>query len=217
MDTKRVIEVPSDHTITYIRSVFNRHPTTNCGDVTGASTGTNSSSPMVQLGTSSSVSPSPLSGPPTPASSSEWNQHRSPTLSWTHGGDGVKSMVSPTGSTQSLSPSAPGGLYHARKIPVADNGAVAMACKLGISEAEFLALEPEESIGNDGEGHYFYSYQELLRQKFTRNYKNGVVAMALETYLDNDSFREVFNMGKEEFSKLSAWKKKGLKQKVLLF
>lgn len=58
-----------------------------------------------------------------------------------------------------------------------------------------------------------YPYETLTKQP----YPSGVDPAKRETYLGEEDFRKVFAMSKDEFTKLSAWKKNELKKKAKLF
>eukprot|EP01097_Dermamoeba_algensis_P003886 TRINITY_DN2632_c0_g1_i1.p1 TRINITY_DN2632_c0_g1~~TRINITY_DN2632_c0_g1_i1.p1 ORF type:complete len:339 (+),score=106.17 TRINITY_DN2632_c0_g1_i1:151-1017(+) len=59
----------------------------------------------------------------------------------------------------------------------------------------------------------YFPYRELLSDQLPP----GVDPSKLETYLQEDEFREVFKMSREEFNDVPSWKKDDLKRKVYLY
>ena len=59
----------------------------------------------------------------------------------------------------------------------------------------------------------FYSYERLTQLPFPE----GVDQDKREIYLNDEDFQKVFGLGKEEFGKMSKWKKNELKKKAKLF
>lgn len=58
-----------------------------------------------------------------------------------------------------------------------------------------------------------YSYEDLVNKK----YPKGLDETALEIYLANDKFEELFKMTKSEFDKLPQWQKHKLKKELKLY
>lgn len=58
-----------------------------------------------------------------------------------------------------------------------------------------------------------YSYEDLVAKK----YPKGLDETALEIYLSDDEFKELFKMTKSEFDKLPQWQKHNMKKKLKLY
>ena len=96
------------------------------------------------------------------------------------------------------------------------NVAANMAGVLGMDVDTFLALTPEEPSQVMDDGRKIYSYKELLRRKYQRDF-DGVVAANLEDHLSDADFATVFRMEKSSYSSIAQWKRTSMKQKALLF
>jgi len=107
------------------------------------------------------------------------------------------------------------GLIMPRQIH-STNTAANMADALGIDVDVFLALVPEDPLQVMDDGHKIYSYRELLRRKYQRDY-DGVAAANLENHLTDSEFTTVFKMDKSKYGTIPQWKRTSMKQKALLF
>ena len=104
-----------------------------------------------------------------------------------------------------------GGSGSSKVIPPFRGGAgvaggtdVAAVCAalLGMPKPDFLLLEEEGPMSGEagaGLGQEFYSYRELVRRNYTKEYQ-GLVQTELERYLDEEEFRLAF--GKDKVSVL---------------
>ena len=94
--------------------------------------------------------------------------------------------------------------------------AARMSFALGIDRVAFLNLKVEDSKGEDSEHHKFYSYAELLRKRFNKEY-GDVKPHELEKHLSDDEFELKFEMNKAAYEKLAPWKQQNMKKALLLF
>ncbi len=61
----------------------------------------------------------------------------------------------------------------------------------------YLHMSPEASLGSDPDtGRVLYSYQELVRRNYVKDYSGGVVQVELEEHLSESEFLVRFNMTK---------------------
>lgn len=79
-----------------------------------------------------------------------------------------------------------------------------------------LALEPEDEIGYGPDGEPLYSYQELVRRNYCKEYC-GLDEKVLEKYMTDRDFRLWFGVTKEEFEHQPQWKRIAKKKELLLF
>ena len=94
--------------------------------------------------------------------------------------------------------------------------AVRMSFALGMDRAAFLNLATEPSKGEDAQHHKLYSYAELLRRVFNKEY-GDVKPNELEKHLSDGEFEVKFKMSKDAFENLAPWKQQNLKKALLLF
>ena len=62
----------------------------------------------------------------------------------------------------------------------------------------------------------FYSYEQL-KLKSGYSLPDEIDNSKREIYLSDEEFKELFNMSKDEFSKLADWRKKRMKQDLNLW
>ena len=107
-----------------------------------------------------------------------------------------------------------GDMKHLSKHQKMD--AIRMSFALGIDRTAFLELEEEKTSGEDDEHHQLFSYAELLRRVFTKEY-GSCEPDKLEQHLSFTEFEQKFEMTREEFYKLPQWRQRNLKKMLMLF
>lgn len=101
--------------------------------------------------------------------------------------------------------------------PLHDNGLIAQyANALGLDRQAFLDLKEEKPLSEGSDGKKLYSYRELLRRNYNKDY-GDLIQTELEMYLVDDAFVLVFGMNKDEFAKIAKWKRTQLKKNSMLF
>eukprot|EP01038_Epipyxis_sp_PR26KG_P011461 gene11461-15353_t len=102
------------------------------------------------------------------------------------------------------------------------------AAVLNMDKLTFLSLAPEGPIGSTtvsvltSEGETvnevieFYSYQELVRRNFSKEY-HDLHQNELQKYLNDKEFEEIFKKSKDQFQKQPRWKQIDQKKNALLF
>jgi hypothetical protein len=97
-----------------------------------------------------------------------------------------------------------------------DDVALQYAAKAKMTKDEFLALESTEPLSVNEAGEPQFSYRELLRRNFRKDY--GELKQAeLQRYLTNDEFLVVFQKSKADFELQAKWRQADQKKKALLF
>ena len=91
-----------------------------------------------------------------------------------------------------------------------------MSFALGMDRTTFLELKEEETTGEDAEHHQLFSYAELLRRVFTKNY-GTCEPHKLEQHLSLKEFELKFEMTREAFYELPLWRQRNLKKMLMLF
>lgn len=91
-----------------------------------------------------------------------------------------------------------------------------MSFTLGISRADFLGLNEEAATLLHGDDTPQYSYKELLRRIFHKDYGN-MDPSTVEDYLIDSEFQTYFKMDKNVFKELPMWKQTSLKKSLMLF
>ena len=94
--------------------------------------------------------------------------------------------------------------------------AIRMSFALGMDRTTFLELKEEETTGEDAEHHQLFSYAELLRRVFTKNY-GTCEPHKLEQHLSLKEFELKFEMTREAFYELPLWRQRNLKKMLMLF
>ena len=94
--------------------------------------------------------------------------------------------------------------------------AIRMSFALGMDRTAFLELKEEKTSGEDAEHHELFSYQELLRRAFTKDY-GTCEPHKLEQHLPTKEFELKFEMTRENFYQLPVWRQRNLKKMLLLF
>jgi len=110
--------------------------------------------------------------------------------------------LSSKGSSSDLTETA----TQASRVELAMDGALSI----------LLALEPEDEIGFGPDGEPLYSYQELVRRNYCKEYC-GLDEKMLEKYMTDRDFRQWFGVSKQEFEKQPQWKRNAKKKELLLF
>jgi hypothetical protein len=85
-----------------------------------------------------------------------------------------------------------------------------------IAAKAFLEMEPEGPIETDLDGSEFFSYTELVRRNFLKDF-GGLHQTELETYLTISEFESRFGLPKAEFAKQAKWRRVAQKKALLLF
>jgi hypothetical protein len=128
-----------------------------------------------------------------------------------------KELSRSTGSIQYQ----PAGMKSAASVSKATGGAgddlvIRYASQAKLSKEAFLSLSAAEPIGQDANGEDVYSYHELLRRNFWKDY--GVLKQTeLQRYLADAEFTTVFGKTKQEFDAQAKWRQVDQKKKALLF
>ena len=87
---------------------------------------------------------------------------------------------------------------------------------LNLEPNYFMNAKREEAISQDSSGADLFSYYELLRRKFTKDYI-GLEPHLLEKSLVDEEFKRVFDVDKDGFYKLASWKQESKKRNSFLF
>jgi hypothetical protein len=87
---------------------------------------------------------------------------------------------------------------------------------LGISRSEFLGLNEEAASLLDGDDTPRYTYKELLRRIFHKDY-GEMDPSNVEIYLLDSEFDTYFKMDRDAFKDLPKWKQTSLKKSLMLF
>ena len=86
----------------------------------------------------------------------------------------------------------------------------------GVDRISFITMEPESSVGVNDKGEEMYSYRELLRRQFKKDF-GEMDRKKAEYYLIEKEFKNVFSVSKDDWYNLPEWKKKSQKQSSMLF
>lgn len=97
------------------------------------------------------------------------------------------------------------------------------ASVLKISREEFLHLTKEaplesktEVVNDSTEIKHYYSYKELVRRNYYKEY-DGLIEGDLENYLTDNEFYLAFEKSRDDFYKQAKWKQIEQKKKAMLF
>lgn len=97
-----------------------------------------------------------------------------------------------------------------------DDLVIRYASQAKLSKEAFLSLAPADPIGKDANGEDVYSYHELLRRNFRKDY-GELKQTELQRYLADAEFAAVFGKTKQEFDAQAKWRQVDQKKKALLF
>jgi len=90
---------------------------------------------------------------------------------------------------------------------------------LGMDPEDFLELPKEGAVNENGIetiGGQFYSYRELVRKNYNKDY-DGINSQELENYLTDKEFEIKFGVSKEAFAAQPKWRRIAQKKALLLF
>lgn len=88
------------------------------------------------------------------------------------------------------------------------------AWALKLSKEDFLVLPPEPGIPQEGE--IRFTYRELLRRNFAKDY-GDLIQTELEKYMVEEDFKHVFQKSKSQFYNQVKWRQLEQKKRALLF
>lgn len=97
-----------------------------------------------------------------------------------------------------------------------DDLVIRYASQAKLSKEAFLSLSAAGPIGIDANGDDVYSYHELLRRNFCKDY-GTLKQTELQRYLADAEFTAVFGKTKQEFDAQAKWRQVDQKKKALLF
>lgn len=88
------------------------------------------------------------------------------------------------------------------------------AWALKLNKEDFLELAPEPAIVEEGENRF--TYKELLRRNFAKDY-GDLIQTELERYMVEEDFKTVFQKSKSQFYAQVKWRQLEQKKRALLF